>query len=408
MTTRYVRRDLFDDIWKRLRPSPWFVQVITGPRQVGKTTLALQLTERWKGPAIYATADRPDTPERAWIAARWEEARRAGGGTASTTVVLLVLDEIQKIPGWSGTIKALWDEDRRKKTHVRAVILGSSALLVQRGLTESLAGRFELYRHSHWTWKECHDAFRLSLEEYFVFGGYPGGLAIRHDRERWRRYLRDAVIETVIGKDVLLMSPVQKPALLRQAWGIAAAHPAEMISYQNFLGQLADAGNATTVAHHLHLLAAAYLLAPLSRWSGSRLRLKASSPKLIIRDNGVANAMVAPPLQAGRLIQPRRGRLVENAVGATLVNLAEREGGEVLYWRDRDAEVDFVVTIGSRVIAIEVKSGESRVQTGGLSAFMRRWPAAVPIVLRGGKIPGDSGTIPLDEFFLNPSLILSR
>jgi hypothetical protein len=218
---------------------------------------------------------------------------------------------------------------------------------------------------------------------------------------RWGRYIRDAIIETVIGRDILLTSPVRKPALLRQVFGMACVHPAEVVSHQKMLGQLVDAGNATTVAHHLHLLSAAYLLAVLPRWSGSRLLTRGSIPKLIIRDNALANAMAPPDLERARLSGPMRGRLIENAVGAALVALAERTGAELFYWRDRQDEVDFVLRHGSRLIAIEVKSGRPR--ASGLAVFRRRWPSAAAILVGG---TGGEGVLPLARFFEDPASIL--
>lgn len=398
----YVRTALVADLERRLKGSARLIQVISGPRQVGKTTVAHQVRERWGGATLYFSADQPDTPDRAWVRDRWGEARRLRRTRGADT--LLVLDEIQKIPGWSQVVKALWDEDRREGGRLRVVLLGSSALLVQRGLTESLTGRFELHRHAHWGFAECRAAFGLGLEEYLRFGGYPGALRFRRDPLRWAQYLRDAVIETVVGKDILLMSPVQKPALLRQTWGMAAAHPAEIVSLQKFLGQLTDAGNATTIASYLHLLEAAFLISPLHRWSGSRVMMKASSPKLVIRDNGLVNAM-SPPLIRGGVMEPsRRGRLAENAVGSALLTLAAPLGAEVSYWRERDLEVDYVLSRGAELFAIEVKTGAARTGTAGLTAFQRRWPHARAVVIAERPDP-EGGELGLAGFLADPAMV---
>ncbi|MEK7477543.1 MAG: ATP-binding protein [Candidatus Coatesbacteria bacterium] len=399
MGAPFVRRELYDALEGNLRGAPRLIQVVTGPRQVGKTTLAVQVHDRWPGTRSYATSDDLRTPDRDWLRARWEEARAQAGHRGRDG--LLVLDEVQKIPGWSETVKSLWDGDRRSRVRLRVVLLGSSALLVGRGLTESLAGRFELHRHPHWSYPECRAAFGVSLEEWWRFGGYPAGLLMRRDPPRWSRYIRDAIIETVIGRDILLTSPVQKPALLRQVFGMACGHPAEIVSLQKMLGQLVDAGNATTVAHHLHLLSAAYLLAVLPRWSGSRLLIRGSIPKLIVRDNALADAMVPPDLERARLFGPMRGRLIENAVGAALVVLSERTGAELFYWRDRQDEVDFVLRHGSRLVAIEVKSGRPR--ASGLAVFRRRWPTAKSVLVGG---TGADDCLPLDRFFEDPSSVL--
>jgi len=401
MGRAFVRRHLFDRLWGALRGEPQLIQAVTGPRQIGKSTLALQVHKRWPGRKLYASADDPQVPDRGWIRDRWQEARDLA--RESPRDALLMLDEVQKIPGWSETVKGLWDEDRRRRTRLRVTILGSSALLVQRGLTESLAGRFELHRHPHWSFAECRDAFGLTLEGYWRFGGYPGGLAMRKDAARWGRYVRDAIVETVIGKDVLLMSPVHKPALLRQVFGMACAYPAEVVSHQKMRGQLAEAGNATTVAHHLHLLQAAFLLAPLPRWSGSRIRQRGSIPKLIVMDNGLVNAMVPPALDGGRLIPPERGRLIENAVGAALIVVAERTGAEVFYWRDRQDEVDFVLRQGVRLTAIEVKSGAVPPALPGLRSFQRRYPRASTLVIGGRAQVCSDPSLSLDRFFEDPA-----
>lgn len=396
--TPYVRRHLYEALWHALNSPPQLLQVVTGPRQVGKTTLALQVLERWRGQAVYETADQPHTPDADWISTHWRRARGLPRKGAQDT--LLVLDEVQKIPRWSETVKALVDEDRRTRARLRIVMLGSSALLVQRGLTESLAGRFELHRHMQWSFRECRDCFGLTLEEFLAFGGYPGGLALRKDLERWSRFIRDSLIESVIGKDVLLMSPVQKPALLRQAFGMACAHPAEVLSYQKMLGQLSEAGNTVTIAHYLHLLSAAYLLTPLQRWSGSRLRQRGSIPKIVLRDNSLVTALMRGAMTHGRMASAWKGRLVENAVGAALVTMAEREGGEVFYWRDRQDEVDYVLRHGEALVGIEVKSGAGRGGPGGLQALRRRSPHAQAVVIGGDSSPAGVRHMSLEDFFV--------
>lgn len=375
----YVRQPHFQLLWQRLRSTPRLVQVVVGPRQVGKTTLALQVIERWSGPTRYDTADQPTPPTAQWIEAQWQRARRLAASHRSQT--LLVLDEVQKIPRWSEVVKRLVDEDRRRAPRLRVVLLGSSALLMQRGLSESLAGRFELHRHPHWSLTECREAFGLRLNEYLYFGGYPGALALRRDEPRWQQFVRDALIETVLSKDVLLLSPVSKPALLRQTFGLAVTHPAEMLSYQKMLGTLQDAGNTTTIASYLRLLAHAFLIAPLERFSGSRVKQRGSTPKLLVLDNALVTAMGALRRSALREDPALRGRLVENAVGARLYWQTQRSGGELFYWRDRQDEVDFVLTRGRHVVAIEVKTGAGNTSLEGVRAFQRRYPASQAIIL---------------------------
>ncbi|MEK7744031.1 MAG: ATP-binding protein, partial [Elusimicrobiota bacterium] len=312
---------------------------------------------------------------------------------------LLVLDEVQKIPRWSEVVKALVDEDRRARARLRVLLLGSSALLVQRGLAESLAGRFELHRHMQWSFKECQECFGLALDDFLVFGGYPGALALRKDPARWSRFIRDSLIETVIGKDVLLMSPVQKPALLRQAFGMACAHPAEIMSYQKMLGQLTDAGNTVTIAHYFQLLAAAYLMSPLQRWSGSRIRQRGSIPKIVLRDNSLVTALAPGTMKDGGPGAAWRGRLVENAVGAALLASVERDGGEIFYWRDRKDEVDFVLRRGENLIGVEVKSGKPAGALVGAARFKHRFPKSRIVLIGEGKAGVADEQLSLEAFF---------
>jgi predicted AAA+ superfamily ATPase len=402
---RYIRRAYFQRLWKRLHSTPRLLQVVVGPRQVGKTTLAHQLLDRWDGPTRYETADQPSTPTVQWIVVQWEAARRLTGRRGPQA--LLVLDEIQKIPRWSEVTKRLADEDQRADRRLRVVLLGSSALLMQRGLSESLAGRFELHRHPHWSFPECQTCFGLRLEEYLYFGGYPGALALRKDADRWQHFVRDSLIETVLSKDVLLMTPVAKPALLRQTFGLAVSHPAEIVSYQKMLGTLQDAGNTTTLASYLRLLAYAFLVVPLDRFSGSRVKQRGSIPKLIVLDNALITAMRGVGFRAAMRDAAFWGRLTENAVGAQLYWQAQERGSELRYWRDRQAEVDFVLAQGTDIRAIEVKSGAGAVEPEGVKAFQHRYPQSQTICITGRR--GRVTTRPwpsmaLAQFFRAPSL----
>ncbi len=406
MSEAYVRKELYDSLWLSLTGKPRLIQVVIGPRQVGKTTLALQVLKHWKGPKIYETADQPQTPTAEWVVQRWLKIRKLLKSNQKDG--LLILDEVQKIPRWSEVVKKLADEDRNNKTKLRVLLLGSSALLVQRGLTESLAGRFELHRHAQWSFKECRDCFHLGLQDYFLFGGYPGALALRGDPVRWARYIRDTLIETVIGKDVLLMSPVQKPALLRQTFAMACAHPAEILSYQSMIGQLTDAGNTVTIAHYFNLLSAAFLIAPLPRWSGSRLRQRGSSPKVIVRDNSLVNALTFPAMKKLDMTPTWKGRLIENSVGAALTVLAEKEGCELFYWRDRSDEVDFVVRHGMKLIAVEVKSGRSSAYLTGMNAFLRRYPDSESVLISDSKSSLSIRQHSIIDFFSDPKIILEK
>ena len=213
----------------RLREPRRFIQVVSGARQVGKTTLVRQVMDRLSSPARYASADEPGLRGREWIVQQWEAARllaaRADGGGA-----LLALDEIHKIDGWSETVKGLWDADARDEVPLKVVLMASSPLLIQRGLTESLAGRFEVLRLPHWSLAEMRDAFGWSLDQYLFFGAYPGAAPLRTEPERWARYVLDALIEPTIARDVLLGSRVDKPALLRRLFELGCLYSGQILS----------------------------------------------------------------------------------------------------------------------------------------------------------------------------------
>lgn len=403
----YLRKPLFDALLKVLKGEPRLLQVIIGPRQVGKTTLALQLYDRWTGPKLYESADLPNIPTVDWIVTQWEQCRLLSQKRRQET--LLILDEIQKIPRWSEVVKKMFDEDKRLKKPIRVVLLGSSSLLMQKGLTESLAGRFEIHRHNHWSFSECKEYFNLKLEEYIYFGGYPGAIPLRKDELRWGKYIRDSLIETVLSKDVLLMSPITKPALLRQVFGLCLAHPAEIISYQKMMGQLQDAGNTTTIAFYLRLLSKAFLLVPLEKYSGSKVRQRGSIPKILVLDNALISATSGRGFRTIVKDKIFWGRMVENAVGAKLYPLLQELGGELFYWRDRNDEIDYIVQIGQRLIAIEVKSGSPAKVPAALDSFARRYKNTeklvilLPEITRAKvKIGENVKQVKLEDFFSNP------
>lgn len=369
------------------RPTP-VINVLIGPRQVGKTTIARQIEQSIGFPTIYATADSPVSLDSAWIETHWRRANSAG--TTTGTPVLLILDELQKVKGWSETLKLLWD-NRSTTPEIRVLILGSSALMMQEGLTESLAGRFFLYRCAHWEFQECRDAFGWSLEQWIYFGGYPGAAQFIEDETTWKRYIIDSLIETVLARDVLQMSRVAKPVLLRHLFALAATLPAQCVSYTRMLGQLHDAGNTTTLAHYLKLLESAFLASGLEIFSQGVQRKRGSSPKLVLWNNALVNALSTRSFSDSIGDTIWWGRLVENAVGAHLCNNLNSVEYSVSYWRDGDYEVDFVIAQGRDVWAIEVKSGRSG-KTSGLSRFRARYPDAKVLLV------GAQG-IPLEEFF---------
>ncbi len=313
--------------------------------------LDLRRTRSWRERALYASADEPTLRDRSWLVAQWEAARLLAR-TGKRRGAVLALDEIQKVPGWSETVKSLWDEDARNGLPLRVVVLGSAPLLVQRGLTESLAG--------HWTYPEMRAAFGFTLQRFVAFGGYPGAAGLAGDPERWARHVRDALIETTISRDVLLLTRVDKPALLRQLFALGCRYSSQVLSYTKMLGQLHDAGNTTTLAHYLELLGGAGMLVGLQKYSGSAVRSRGSSPKLQVLNTALMTATLGLSPDAA-LGQPEVwGRLVESAVGAYLADAAAAGECRLHYWRDGNREVDFVVEAKGGLTAIEVKSGRRR------------------------------------------------
>jgi predicted AAA+ superfamily ATPase len=310
---RKIRRRLVDLLLRRLARGPNLIQIVVGPRQVGKTTALEQVIADWSGPSHYASADLPAPPTAEWIAAQWQVARSLQGRA------LLVLDEAQKVPRWSEIVKALSDEDRRSGARLRVVVLGSASLELRAGASESLAGRFEVHHCPHWSFSECRDAFAWNLDQWLYFGGYPGAARLVRSRQRWADYVRNSLIETVVSRDVLQVSPVAKPALLRQLFALACQAPAEIVAFNKMLGQLQDAGNTVTLAHYLELLSAAFLVTGLQRWTPGKLRARASSPKLIVWSNALITALAPTSLRQLRGRPELWGRLVENAVGASLL-----------------------------------------------------------------------------------------
>ncbi len=371
------RRPLDARLAQRLAEPRHLMQCVAGPRQVGKTTSVLAVLEESDAATHYASADSPATHNGAWIRQQWETARALGGGGTA----VLALDEVQKIPGWSAEIKALWDEDTRAGRDVRVVLLGSSPLLMQSGLSESLAGRFELLRWTHWTLSECQEAFGWDLETFLFFGGYPGAAPLVGDVDRWRAYIVDSLIETTLSRDILLMTRVDKPALLRQLFGLACEYSGQVLSYTKMLGQLVDAGNTTTLAHYLTLLEGAGLVTGLQKYSGSAVRRRGSSPKLQVLNTALMTALSRRTPEQALLDTEWRGRLVESAVGAYLWSRSVAEDLTLNYWREGGSEVDFIVETPGEVFAIEVKGGTASRHHSGTAAFLRRYPSARPVLV---------------------------
>jgi len=336
-------------------------------------------------PSHYASADEPALRDDTWIRAQWEigRVRTRESGKAEA---LLVLDEVQKVPNWSDIVKGLWDEDTRRRVPLKVMLLGSSPLLMQRGLTESLVGRFEILRVTHWSFAEMREAFGWDLDRFLYFGGYPGAAPLINDEERWRRYILDSLVETTISRDILLLTRVDKPALLRQLFRLGCDYSAQILSYHKMLGHLQNAGNTTTLAHYLDLLTGAGMLLGLQQYSGSRVRQRGSSPKLLVMNTALMTAHGGRSFEEARGDRDFWGRLVESAVGAHLINTSAGTRIEVFYWRERGLEVDFVLSRRRSTTAIEVASGPRKDTLPGLRRFTKTYPSSRTLLVGGQGI----------------------
>ena len=351
-----------------------------------------QTVETLAATVRYASADEPTLRGPEWINQQWDAARIDAMHDGDA---ILVLDEIQKIPNWSETVKRLWDEDTRAGRPLKVVVLGSAPLLMARGLTESLAGRFEIIALTHWSFSEMQAAFGLSLDEYVYYGGYPGAAPLIGEPGRWMRYILDSLVETSISRDVLLLTRVDKPALLRRLFDLSCRYSGQVLSYTKMLGQLQDAGNTTTLAHYLDLLAGAGMVRGLSKFAGDVARSRASSPKLQVLNTALMSATSGLAFAEARADTELWGRLVESAVGAHLANGAVRGACELYYWRERNFEVDFIATAAGRVVAVEVKSGRVPQTHAGTSAFVKAFRPDRTLLV------GSDG-VSLEEFLLRP------
>ena len=361
--TREFQRPFIQALAQRLTDTPVLIQVLVGPRQVGKTTGVRQLMAQASYPGHYASADDVLYSDRNWLLAQWQQALLLGDGA------LLVIDEVQKIPNWPETVKALWDAAPGR---LRVVLLGSSALQIQSGVTESLAGRFELTRIHHWTFTELQQAFGYDLPRYLRYGGYPGAVPMEDEPNRWHTFMKESIVEAVVGKDILQNRRVEKPALFRQAFEILCHYPAQEISYTKLLGQLQDRGNTDLIKYYIELYSGAFLLHALQKHSAKPWLSRSSSPKLVL---------ACPALLAMVNGDPNRdpeafGRAFEMAVGAELM----QQPGQLGYWRERNAEVDFVYQYREQLFAIEVKSGRDK-RAAGLDAFCKLVPTARRVII---------------------------
>ena len=378
------KRKQFEEVLNRINEPRGRIQVIIGPRQVGKSTLITQVLEECTLPYDNYSADDVTGVSANWLAQIWE-AQRMKMLSRGESKRLLVIDEVQKIRNWSETVKAEWDRDTREKRELTVVLLGSSRMWIEKGLTESLAGRFELIRLSHWTYCEMKECFGWTLQQYVYYGGYPGAARYINDDTRWRNYVKDSLIEPSISKDILMDTKIMKPQLLRQLFEIGSDYSGELLSLTKVAAQLQDAGNVTTLAGYLHLLDECGLLCGLQKYAEDDARKYNSVPKFQVHNNALRNVYADEDFT--EMIENPQiwGRYVESAIGAYLVSQAQICDYKVYYWRDKADEVDYVLVRRKKKVAIEVKSGR-RTINNGLSKFAEAYKPHKSLVVGSGGL----------------------
>lgn len=383
-----------------------YIQVIAGPRQVGKSTLVLQVLEQISIAHSFESADAVEPKDNNWIHRIWESAR-ATMALQQEEEYLLVIDEVQKIDNWSELVKREWDFDTRNRINLKLVLLGSSRLLLKKGLTESLAGRYELIRMPHWSFAEMRDAFGFTLDEYIYYGGYPGAAQLIQEERRWRKYIKDSLVAPAIEKDVIMTSNIYKPALMKQLFELGCSYSAEILSLTKLMGQLQDAGNVTTLASYLKILDECALLTALYKYANDEARKRGSVPKYQVYNNALMTAYVGHGFAIDRVDTRAWGRWVESAVGAHLMSMAEELNYDVYYWREpskgkdeTDREVDFIISYGGELTAIEVKSGR-RGMNSGLPAFTNAFHPKRSLVVGTGGVSLEDFLCCDLEHFLN-------
>ena len=392
------KRAEYQVITNRMKEPRKFIQVVMGARQIGKSTVVKQVLQDLDMPYQFFSADNVPATNSAWISDCWAAVRslKASRGWES---VILVIDEIQKIANWSEVVKKEWDDDTFHDRDIKVLLLGSSRVLLEKGLSESLAGRFEEIRMSHWSFREMQECFGFSLDQYLFYGGYPGVATLIGDEDRFSQYIQSAIIEATINKDILMDTPISKPALLRQTFELGAAYSGELLSLNKMLGDLQDAGNTVTLAGYINLLDESGLLCGLQKFSVDMARRRASIPKLQVYNNALK--MVYSPLTFEQAILNRKawGRIFESGIGAYLVSQAFVHRFEVFYWRERDDEVDFILRKKGSVAAIEVKSNAEK-RTDGLDRFRKLFnPQSAFIVGDGGISAEDFLSMDLRKLF---------
>jgi uncharacterized protein len=390
----YRRKNVDVLVSRMIEANNPLIQFIVGPRQTGKTTMFVQALDEIDLESHVVNADDVINPTTDWISLEWQQARNKFESTNKR--VVLVIDEVQKIKHWSSIVKGLWDHDRREGIDVKPILTGSSTLLLQRGLEESLMGRFEIIRSTHWSYAECRDAFGYTLDDYLFLGGYPATEMFRNDEVRWKNYVRDAIIEPTLSRDILELEEVRKPALMRNLLYLCATYSGQELSYNKMLGQLQEAGSAVTISSYLDAMQKANMIATLMKYNKKEVNRRASSPRLMVYDTSILNACSGKGRKEALSDPAYRGHLVESAVGARLLARSVEEYFEVYWWRESSEEVDFVLSNNDKLTAIEVKSGNTTGQSG-MAAFLKKYPEAKRIVVGGSA----AGACKVEDFLLD-------
>ena len=378
------RRKQYNILHERIAEPRRFIQVIAGPRQVGKSTMVKQIVKEVTIPYTLETADAIETDNAEWISNVWNTVRQQML-FRNETEHLLVIDEIHKINNWSEMVKREWDSDTFADRNIKVVLLGSSRLLLKKGLTESLMGRFELIRMPHWNYREMHEAFGWDINQYIYFGGYQGGATLIKNERRWQQYVVDAIIGPSIDKDVILTSTIYKPALMRNLFELGCTYSGEELSLNKVLGQLQDAGNVTTLSNYLTILGECNLLTGLQKYAADKARKYNSVPKFQVFNSALLSALHGKTYEQAFTDSKLWGRWVETAVGAYLINNAEPLGYKLYYWREASNEVDYILERRGETIAIEVKSGH-RTTNKGITLFRERYNPRHAIIVGSGGI----------------------
>jgi len=378
------KRSEYQIIKSRLEEPRRFIQVVMGARQIGKSTVVKQVLKNLDASYQLFSADNVPATNSAWISNCWAAVRSLKESKELESIIL-VIDEIQKIANWSEVVKKEWDDDTFHDRNIKVLLLGSSRVLLEKGLSESLAGRFEEIRMSHWSYQEMKECFGFSLDQYLFYGGYPGAASLIDDGDRFQQYIQSSIIEATINKDILMDTPISKPALLRQTFELGAAYSGGILSLNKMLGSLQDAGNTATLAGYINLLDESGLLCGLQKFSIDTARRKASIPKLQVYNNALK--MVYNPLTFEQAILDRKawGHIFESGIGAYLVSQAFTNHFEVFYWRERNDEVDFILRKKGSVVAIEVKSNAEK-RTEGLDKFRQLFNPKFSFIVGDGGI----------------------